>query len=40
MPSCRAIQAFAGVLTALLRISLEANDEDEIVARLLASLER
>jgi GAF domain-containing protein len=34
-----AIQAFAGVLTALLRISIEANYEDEIVTRLLASLE-
>jgi hypothetical protein len=35
-----AIQAFAGVLTALLRISIEAHYEDELVARLLASLER
>jgi GAF domain-containing protein len=34
-----AIQAFAGVLTALLRIAIEANYEDEIVTRLLASLE-
>jgi GAF domain-containing protein len=35
-----AIQAFAGVLTALLRISIEAHQENELVARLLASLER
>jgi GAF domain-containing protein len=35
----KAIQAFAGVLTALLRISIEANYEDELVARLLASLD-
>jgi GAF domain-containing protein len=34
-----AIQAFAGVVTALLRISIEAHHEDDLVARLLASLE-
>jgi GAF domain-containing protein len=34
-----AIQAFAGVVTALLRISIEAKYRDELVSRLLASLE-
>jgi GAF domain-containing protein len=34
-----AIQAFAGVITALLRISIEAHYGDELVTRLLASLE-
>jgi GAF domain-containing protein len=33
-----AVQAFAGVVTALLRISIEANYGDELVARLVSSL--
>jgi GAF domain-containing protein len=34
-----ALQAFAGVVTALLRISIEAGYRDELVARLLDSLD-